>query len=170
MHVKEGYFFTPPKRVTLPTWGPSPPGTQALRSVMDWHHLHFDWQANARVSDEAVCGRGKEEFSFSFLAPCAGVPLARDYPHDSYISVSLFDSNYKKSLLAEIFAWESHDYRYATNVENSNKVTGGARGQMLEYERVRLRKKGYPRFKRYIENHSEMYRSWWYVVRTNLRN
>ena len=58
------------------------------------------------------------------------------------VSVSLFDSNYKavfftlaffkispveKSrnekgiyLLAEIFAWESRDYRYATNVENSN--------------------------------------------------
>ena len=56
--------------------------------------------------------------------------------------MSLFDSNYKavfftlaffkippveKSrnekgiyLLAEIFAWESRDYRYATNVENSN--------------------------------------------------
>ena len=104
--------------------------------------------------------------------------------------VSLFHSNYKaafftlvffkipavekfrngKRILAEIFAWESHDYRYATNVENSNKVTGGARGQMLEYERVRLRKKGYPPFKRCIENHSEMYRSWWYVVRTNLRN
>ena len=82
LHVKEGYFFTPPKRVTLPTWGPSPPGTQALRSVMVWHHLHFEWQANARVSDEAVFGGGKEEFSFSFLAPCTGVPLARDYPHD----------------------------------------------------------------------------------------
>ena len=142
MHVKEGYFFTPPKRVTSPTWGPSPPGKQGLRNVMAWHHLHFEWQANARVSDEAVCGGGKEEFSFSFLAPCSGVPLARDYPHDSYISVSLFDSNYKavfftlaffkippveKSrnekgiyLLAEIFAWESRDYRYATNVENSN--------------------------------------------------
>ena len=59
-----------------------------------------------------------------------------------YISVSLFDSNYKAVfftlaffkippveesrnekeiyLLAEIFAWESRDYRYATNVENSN--------------------------------------------------
>ena len=104
--------------------------------------------------------------------------------------VSLFHSNYKaafftlvffkipavekfrngKGILAEIFAWESHDYRYATNVENSNKVTGGARGQMLEYERVRLRKKGYPQFKRCIKNHSEMCRSWWYVVRTTLKN
>ena len=97
-----------------------------------------------------------------------------------YVSVSLFDSNYKaafftlaffkipaveksrngKGILAEIFAWESYDYRYATNVENSNKVTGGTRGQMLEYVRMRLRKK----------NHSEMYRSWWYVVRTYLKN
>ena len=73
--------------------------------------------------------------------------------------MSLFDSNYKaafftlaffkipaaeksrngQGILAEIFAWESHDYRYATNVENSNKVTGETRRQMLEYERIRLR-------------------------------
>ena len=30
MHVKEGYFFTSPKRVTSPTWGPPPPCKQAL--------------------------------------------------------------------------------------------------------------------------------------------
>ena len=72
--------------------------------------------------------------------------------------------------LAEIFAWESHDYRYATNVENSNKVTGGTRRQMLEYVRIRFRKKRYPQFKWCIKNDSEMYRSWWYVVRTNFKN
>ena len=75
--------------------------------------------------------------------------------------MSLFDSNYKaafftlaffkfpavkslgteKNSLAEISAWEGHDYRYATNVENSNEVTGGTRRQMLEYGRMRLRKK-----------------------------
>ena len=70
---------------------------------MDWHHLHFEWQANARVSDEAVFGGGKEEFSFSFLAPFSGVPLACDYPHDSYISVSLFDSNYKATFFTLAF-------------------------------------------------------------------
>ena len=52
MHVKEGYFFTPPKRITLPTWGPPPPYKQALRNVTDWHNRHFEWQANAQVSDE----------------------------------------------------------------------------------------------------------------------
>ena len=31
MHVKEGYFFTSPKRVTSPTWGPPPPCKQALK-------------------------------------------------------------------------------------------------------------------------------------------
>ena len=31
MHVKAGYFFTPPKRVTSPTWGPPPPCKQALK-------------------------------------------------------------------------------------------------------------------------------------------
>ena len=82
LHVKEGYFFTPPKQVTLPTWGTPLPCKQALTNVMDWHHLRFEWQGNARVSDEAVCDGGKEELSFSFLAPCSGVPLARDYPHD----------------------------------------------------------------------------------------
>ena len=30
LHVKEGYFFTPPKRVTSPIWGPPPPYQQAL--------------------------------------------------------------------------------------------------------------------------------------------
>ena len=30
MHVKEGYFFTPPKQVTSPTWGLPPPCKQAL--------------------------------------------------------------------------------------------------------------------------------------------
>ena len=30
MHVKEGFCFTPPKRVTSPTWGPPPPCKQAL--------------------------------------------------------------------------------------------------------------------------------------------
>ena len=30
MHVKEGYFFTPPKQVSSPTWGPPPPCKQAL--------------------------------------------------------------------------------------------------------------------------------------------
>ena len=30
MHVKAGYFFTSPKRVTSPTWGPPPPCKQAL--------------------------------------------------------------------------------------------------------------------------------------------
>ena len=30
MHVKECYFFTSPKRVTSPTWGPPPPCKQAL--------------------------------------------------------------------------------------------------------------------------------------------
>ena len=79
---------------------------------MDWHNLHFERQANARVSDE-------EEKK--------GSP--RDYPHDWYILVSLFDSNYKaafftlvffkipaveksrngKGILTEIFARESHD-------------------------------------------------------------
>ena len=88
----------------------------------------------------------------------------RDYPHDWYMLVSLFDSNYKAAFftlvffkipaveksrngqgkLAEIFAWESHDYRYATNVENSKKVTEGTRRQMLEYLRMRLRKKDIP--------------------------
>ena len=29
LHVKEGYFFTPPKRVTSPTWGPPLPRKQA---------------------------------------------------------------------------------------------------------------------------------------------
>ena len=33
----------------------------------------------------------------------------------------------ERSLQAEIFAWESHDYRYVTNVENSSKVTGDNR-------------------------------------------
>ena len=125
---------------------------------MDWHNRHFERQANARMSDE-------EEKK--------GSP--RDYPHAWYILVSLFDSNpaveksrNRKGILAEIFAWESHDYRYAKNVENSNKVTGGTRGQMLEYVQMRLRKKRFPQFKRCIKNHSEMYRSWWYVVRTML--
>ena len=31
MHVKEGYFFTPHKQVTSPTWGPPPPCKQALK-------------------------------------------------------------------------------------------------------------------------------------------
>ena len=52
LHVKEGNFFTPPKRVTIPTWGPPPPCKQALRNVMDWHNRHFERQPNARVSDE----------------------------------------------------------------------------------------------------------------------
>ena len=56
-----------------------------------------------RVSDEAVCVGGKEERSFSFVAPCSGVPLARDYPHDSYTSVSLFDSNYKAAFFTLAF-------------------------------------------------------------------
>ena len=30
LHVKDLYFFTPPKRVTSPTWGPPPPSKQAL--------------------------------------------------------------------------------------------------------------------------------------------
>ena len=30
MHIKEGYFFTPPKRVTSPTWGTPPPRKQVL--------------------------------------------------------------------------------------------------------------------------------------------
>ena len=30
MHVKEGYFFTPPKQVSSPTSGPPPPCKQAL--------------------------------------------------------------------------------------------------------------------------------------------
>ena len=33
MHVKEGYSFTSPKRVTSPTWGPPPPCKQALKAV-----------------------------------------------------------------------------------------------------------------------------------------
>ena len=38
---------------------------------MDWHHLHFEWQANARLSrgvgaGGAGGGGGKEELSFSF--------------------------------------------------------------------------------------------------------
>ena len=33
--VKEGYFFTPPKQVTLPTWGPPPPCKQALNFLKD---------------------------------------------------------------------------------------------------------------------------------------
>ena len=35
MHVKEGYFFTTPKQVTSPTWGPPPPCKQALRDHME---------------------------------------------------------------------------------------------------------------------------------------
>ena len=35
LHVKEGYFFTPPKRLTSPTWGLPPPCKQAPRNVMD---------------------------------------------------------------------------------------------------------------------------------------
>ena len=31
LHVKEGYIFTPLKRVTSSTWGPSLPYKQALR-------------------------------------------------------------------------------------------------------------------------------------------
>ena len=42
-----------------------------------------EWQANMRVSGEAVRGEGKEELSFSFPAPCSRVlfcvPLARDF-------------------------------------------------------------------------------------------
>ena len=30
LRVKEGYFFSPPKRVTSPTWGPPTPCKQAL--------------------------------------------------------------------------------------------------------------------------------------------
>ena len=30
LHVEEGSFLTPPKRVTPPTWGPPPPCKQAL--------------------------------------------------------------------------------------------------------------------------------------------
>ena len=35
LHVKEGYFFTPPKQVTSPTWGPPPPCKQALTFLKD---------------------------------------------------------------------------------------------------------------------------------------
>ena len=31
MHVKEGYFFTPPKRVSSPTWCLLPPFKQAVK-------------------------------------------------------------------------------------------------------------------------------------------
>ena len=39
MHVKAGYFFTSPKRVTSPTWGPPPPCKQALRTKISWMHF-----------------------------------------------------------------------------------------------------------------------------------
>ena len=39
LHVKEGYFFTPPKRVTSPTWGPPPPCKQALSPNSDQHQF-----------------------------------------------------------------------------------------------------------------------------------
>ena len=35
MHVKEGYFFIPPKQVTSPTCGPPPQCKQALRDHME---------------------------------------------------------------------------------------------------------------------------------------
>ena len=35
LHVKEGHFFTPPKRVTSPIWGPPPSCIQALTHSSD---------------------------------------------------------------------------------------------------------------------------------------
>ena len=40
LHVKEGYVFTPPKRVTSPTWGPPPLCKQAL-TVMERTHPFY---------------------------------------------------------------------------------------------------------------------------------
>ena len=49
------------------------PNTERVRlqrNVMDWEQLlHFEWQANARVSGEAAKGGGNEELSLSFPAP-----------------------------------------------------------------------------------------------------
>ena len=39
LHVKEGYFFTPPKRVTSPIWGPPPSCKQALISKTATLHV-----------------------------------------------------------------------------------------------------------------------------------
>jgi len=42
LHVKEGYFFTPPKRVTSPTLGPPPSCKQALhKEIKDYSHVDF---------------------------------------------------------------------------------------------------------------------------------
>ena len=40
MRVTEGYFFTPSKRVTSPTWGPPLPCKQALRPENNLLDLH----------------------------------------------------------------------------------------------------------------------------------
>ena len=94
LHVKVGYFFTPPKQVTLPTWGPPHPCKHALRNVMDWHHLHFEWQATKRKR------RALLFFPRTLLwrATCAWLPSRL-----IYISVSLFDSNYKAAFFTLAF-------------------------------------------------------------------
>ena len=43
LYLKEGYCFTPPKRVTSPTWGPPPPCKQALRLSGNGIELQTVW-------------------------------------------------------------------------------------------------------------------------------
>ena len=47
LHVKEGYFFTPPKGVTSPIWGPPPSCKQALK------HYHI----SERFQGATKCGK-----------------------------------------------------------------------------------------------------------------
>ena len=42
LHVKEGYFFTPPEWVTSPIWGPPPSWKQALSRLRSENVLSFE--------------------------------------------------------------------------------------------------------------------------------
>ena len=53
----------------MSTSSPNTERVRLQRNVMDWEQLlHFEWQANARVSGEAAKGGGNEELSLSFPA------------------------------------------------------------------------------------------------------
>ena len=72
---------------------------------MDWEHpLHFEWQANTRVSGEAVRGGGNEELPLSFLAPFSRVSFR--VPLSRVLSQYPLDGELPRRLLRFSLLWE----------------------------------------------------------------